>query len=161
MSDHGNKSEHSFQAGDWVGVRGMGGVGRVVSIDPRRRRARVQLGDQEWELDAGRLERAEPVVKSPRDRFVRVVGRNAAEHEVDLHGMRVEEALEFAERGLDQAIVHHLDRFKIIHGHGSGRLRIAIRQMLERHPYVEHFYFGEPHEGGLACTVVRLRTQKL
>ena len=71
--------------------------------------------------------------------------------------MRVEEAIEAVDRAIDQAVVNHLTTFKIIHGHGTGALRTAIRQMLARHPHVEAYRFGHPHEGGLACTVADLR----
>ena len=62
---------------------------------------------------------------------------------------------------MDQAVVHHLDRLKIIHGHGTGALRKAIHEFLARHPHVAAYRRGEPHEGGLACTIAELRKDTL
>jgi DNA mismatch repair protein MutS2 len=46
---------------------------------------------------------------------------------------------------------------RIIHGIGTGRLRDAVREELERHPLVESQRPGEPHEGRDGATVVTLR----
>ena len=70
----------------------------------------------------------------------------------------IEDALEAVRQGIDQAVVHRLSQFKIIHGHGSGRLRTAVRDLLAQHPHVESFRFAEPWEGGMGGTVARLKT---
>jgi DNA mismatch repair protein MutS2 len=46
---------------------------------------------------------------------------------------------------------------RVIHGLGTGRLRDAVREMLGRHPLVDTFRSGEPHEGRDGATVVTLR----
>lgn len=151
---------HNPNVGDWVEVRGMGGVAQVLDIDVRRRSARVLFKNQEWVVKLNRLAPAKapeaPIKKTPKH----VVNAAPTYHEIDLHGLRVEDALEMAEKAVDQAIVGGLDRVKIIHGHGTGALRKAIRQMLSRHPHVETYRFGSPMEGGLACTVVELKTRR-
>jgi DNA mismatch repair protein MutS2 len=146
-----------FRVGDWVRVRGMRGPARVVGFDRRGKRIRVELGDQQWLLEPDRLSPAAPPER-PAENPASFAMRAAStlRHEVDLHGMRVEDALEIADRELDRAVVNRLTRFKIVHGHGTGALRKAIREMLDRHPHVAGYRFGEPHEGGLACTVVEL-----
>ena len=133
--------------------------GRIVEIDRRRGRARVHVGGQDWVLP---LECLAPSGPPATDRFAAANVRAAGPlvHEIDLHGLRVEEALEVAARALDQALVSGLDRFKIIHGHGSGRLRQAIREMLAAHPNVRDYRFGAPVEGGPACTVAVLEYGK-
>jgi dsDNA-specific endonuclease/ATPase MutS2 len=163
-----NANDHvAIKPGDWVAVEGMrGAVARVASLDARRARARVQMGEHEWDVPLARLRPARAPEKTrssghaaaPSDEgVVRVRGSGPIYDAVDLHGQRVEEALALAERGLDQAIVNGLDRFKIVHGHGTGSVRRAIRKMLDAHPHVESYRFGAPAEGGLACTVVFFR----
>lgn len=75
---------------------------------------------------------------------------------LDLHGKRVEEAIEQVERLLDQATVRREDRVTLIHGHGTGRLKSAVREYLATSPYVDTFHAGDPWEGGDGVTVVNL-----
>lgn len=150
------------RAGDWVriaGVESLGGEGEVIEIDMRRRRARVRVNGQEWVLPIERLTIAERSASGgEKPGRVRVRGGGSPVlHEVDLHGQRVEEALEMVDRALDQAIVAHLRQVKIIHGHGTGTLRTAIRLFLSKHPHVARYRFGGAAEGGLACTIAELR----
>jgi DNA mismatch repair protein MutS2 len=143
--------------GDWVEISGLAGLGRLLELDDKRGRALVQMKDHMLTVPRERIARAPAPPPPPSSSLVRVQGRSAMQYEIDLHGQRVEEAIEMVDRALDQAVVNHLDKFKIIHGHGTGALRKAVRDLLARHPHVENFRFGEPHEGGLACTVAFLR----
>ncbi len=146
-----------FQPGDWVEVRGMGGIARLIEVDRRKKSARVAFNNQEWVVKLGRLAPAHPPEPPPKKKPRHVINAAPTYHEIDLHGARVEEALELAEKAVDQAVVGGLDRVKLIHGHGTGAVRQAVRQMLSHNPHVESFRFGSPMEGGLACTVVELK----
>lgn len=46
---------------------------------------------------------------------------------------------------------------RIIHGHGTGRLRAALREYLKASPYVVAFRPGDRAEGGDGVTIVELR----
>ena len=151
-------SPEPLRIGDWVYIDGMPGMGQIMELDPRRKRARVAIGGQEWLLKPATLQRAPPPEgPPPSDRPFRVAGAGAPQYVADLHGMRVEEALTATEALLDQAMVNHLLSVRIIHGHGSGALREAVRKLLNTHPQVARYRFGQPYEGGLACTVVELK----
>lgn len=77
--------------------------------------------------------------------------------ELKLIGQRVEPALETLDRFLDRALLASHAVVRIIHGHGSGRLRAAVRKHLRRHPAVGAQRPGHADEGGDGATVVRLR----
>jgi len=68
--------------------------------------------------------------------------------QIDLHGKRVEEALEILDKYLDDAVVADLPYVKICHGQGTGALARAIREFLARHPHVAAWRFGQTEEGG-------------
>lgn len=74
----------------------------------------------------------------------------------DLRGLRVEEALEEAEKFLDQAVLGNVSHVYLVHGHGTGALKSALRGYLETSPYVRSFRPGERHEGGDGVTLAEL-----
>lgn len=76
--------------------------------------------------------------------------------QLNLIGQRVDSALDQLERFLDHAVLAGIREVRIIHGVGSGALRQAVREALERHPNVIRFRTGEPHEGRNGATVVSL-----
>jgi DNA mismatch repair protein MutS2 len=81
----------------------------------------------------------------------------AVPSEINLIGVRVEPALEQLDSYLDQALLASRREVRVIHGHGTGRLRQAIRQHLRSHAAVKDVRTGAPDEGGNGATVVTLR----
>jgi len=79
--------------------------------------------------------------------------------ELDLRGLRVEEALGRVDKHLDAAFLAGLPFVRIVHGKGTGALRRAVRQALNGHPLVASFRPGEQGEGGDGVTVVYLANQ--
>jgi DNA mismatch repair protein MutS2 len=77
--------------------------------------------------------------------------------EINLIGMRVEPALEELESYIDRALLASRKEVRVVHGHGSGRLRQAVRQHLRSHRGVAEIRSGAPNEGGDGATVVTFR----
>ncbi|RKH60954.1 endonuclease MutS2 [Corallococcus aberystwythensis] len=75
----------------------------------------------------------------------------------DVRGMRADDALAELETFLDQGLRKGEEAALIIHGHGTGALKQAIRDHLAASPYIRMFRPGENHEGGDGVTVVALR----
>ena len=75
---------------------------------------------------------------------------------LDLRGFRLEDALEAAERFMDLCTMKHVSPLLIIHGHGTGRLKLGLRERLVESPYVTAFRPGQRGEGGDGATVVAL-----
>jgi DNA mismatch repair protein MutS2 len=75
---------------------------------------------------------------------------------LDLRGARVEEAMTMLDQYLDDATHAGAGRLTVIHGHGSGAMRDAVRAMLSGHPLVREWRPGDRGEGGDGATVVTL-----
>ena len=73
---------------------------------------------------------------------------------LDLRGYKVEDALDSLEFYLDKASLANLACVTIIHGHGTGALKSAVRDFLSTSPYVAKFRPGEDSEGGDGVSVV-------
>jgi len=156
---------------------GSGGwEGRIAVIEKDGRRATLEAGGMRVAVEVADLvaptgaatpARADGVVVAAEPRSGRRVlwGPRARTREapprgvqatLDLRGARVDEALETLDRYLDQAAVAGAVRLTIVHGHGSGALRDAVRALLSGHPLVKEWRPGERGEGGDGASIVLL-----
>jgi DNA mismatch repair protein MutS2 len=79
------------------------------------------------------------------------------QRELKLIGKRVEEALQELDRFLDAALISGHDEVRIVHGHGTGRLKSAVRRFLDSHAQVKRHRPGGAGEGGDGATIATLR----
>jgi DNA mismatch repair protein MutS2 len=77
--------------------------------------------------------------------------------ELDLRGLRVADGLDKVDQYLDDAALVGMPFVHIIHGHGTGAMREAVRDQLKHHPLVVRSRPGGRGEGGNGVTVVYLR----
>ncbi len=76
---------------------------------------------------------------------------------LDLRGQKVEEALDELEIYLDKASLANLSPVYIIHGHGTGALKSAVREFISVSPYVAKYRPGEDTEGGDGVSVIDIK----
>ncbi len=86
------------------------------------------------------------------DAFIRTSGNT-----LDLRGERVDAALGRLERFLDQCTLDGVSPVMIIHGHGTGAMKVAVRENLAISGYVLSFRPGELYEGGDGVTIVSVK----
>lgn len=148
--------------GDPVMVIPLGEVG-ILMEEPSdgKGRVRVKLGGMEVSvgMDAlGGVDRQEAVtsheVPSGASGLPPI---QEISSQIDLRGMRVEEAIAVLERYFDRAIMSGREEIRIIHGHGTGALKQAVRRWLSASPWASAFRPGGRGEGGDGATVVILR----
>jgi DNA mismatch repair protein MutS2 len=82
--------------------------------------------------------------------------RNNFRQEIDVRGMRADEALNAVQHFLDDAILVGVADVNILHGKGNGILRTLIRQYLATVPNVRNFHDEDVRFGGAGITVVEL-----
>ena len=71
----------------------------------------------------------------------------AAGMRIDLHGMRVEEALARVDEALDRALLAGAERLEIVHGRGTGRIRDALHHHLASVPVIASFKMHPANPG--------------
>ena len=81
----------------------------------------------------------------------------AAQPELDIRGMAVDEALPVLDNFLDAAYMGHLETVTIIHGKGTGALRKAVHEILRRNKNVKSFRLGVYGEGESGVTIVEFK----
>jgi DNA mismatch repair protein MutS2 len=94
-----------------------------------------------------RLERHEPADPAPIQ---------TRDNTCDLRGLRVDDAVTMATSFLDRALTEGRSAVFLLHGHGTGALREALRRELSSSRYVARFRGGESDQGGDGVTVVWL-----
>ena len=77
--------------------------------------------------------------------------------EINLIGLKVDEALSELDKYLDDAYLSHLSSVRIVHGKGTGALRNAVAKHLKKLPYVKEFRGGEYGEGDAGVTIVTFK----
>ncbi|GAB4326389.1 MAG: endonuclease MutS2 [Candidatus Sumerlaeia bacterium] len=152
-------------------IREMSDPVELVSLDHKKARALVRAGTLSMTV---RFDDIEGEVKPPRAEEKEKAGgagtgstsgarpsgfsihkaRENVPLELDLHGRRVEEALELVDRYLNDALLANLPYARILHGIGTGALRNAIREFLKTHPLVKSWRAGTAEEGGIGSTTV-------
>ncbi len=154
------------QAGDRVRVDGER-EGTLASLPDRKGRVGVHIGSAKLMLPAERVR----VIEAPReDADAPSVRSRVALPErpeaaplgggtlrCDLRGQRVEEAIDLLAAEIDRAVAEAQDGVFVIHGHGTGALRQAVRAHLRGSPLVAKVRAGEQDEGGEGVTLAELR----
>jgi DNA mismatch repair protein MutS2 len=102
-------------------------------------------------------QKSSPHVTAPRNITVTAQPGQGGDGEINVIGLRVEEATERVDKFLDEAALANQTRVRIIHGHGTGALRKGLAEFLKTHPLVERTAFETEERGGKAITVVELR----
>ena len=153
----------SLSPGDTVRIKGLTTVGKIESIDGKM--ATVIFGDMRTKMRSDRLERAEKPKSEEPKAYVNV-SRETREtidnrklnfkQDLDVRGMRGDEAITAVTYFIDDAILVGMSRVRILHGTGSGILRQLIRQYLATVPNVVSFRDEHVQFGGAGITVVDL-----
>lgn len=121
----------------------------------------VQAGQMTFKVPSSELEplseRQPPQASpSPPSPYARAHTTDGIAPELNIIGWRVTDALPYLDKYLDQAVAAGLQRVRIIHGKGSGRLRAAVHDLLTSHPQVKAYMPCSPNEGGWGATLVEI-----
>ncbi len=159
-----NSTPHTpLKEGDTVKIKGTTTVGKIESIQGKN--ATVIFGDIRSTTALKKLEHATPP-KKEEPRTYMTVGRQTREtidskklnfkQDLDVRGMRGEEALNAVMYFIDDATLVGMSRVRILHGTGTGILRQLIRQYLATVPAVKSYRDEHVQFGGAGITVVDL-----
>ncbi|MBO4606992.1 MAG: Smr/MutS family protein [Prevotella sp.] len=150
--------------GDTVRIKGLTTVGRIESIQGKM--ATVVFGDMRTKMRAERLEHAQMPTKETPPTSYTAISRQTREtiddrklhfkQDLDVRGMRGDEAINAVTYFIDDAILVGMSRVRILHGTGGGILRQLIRQYLATVPNVNSFRDEHVQFGGAGITVVDL-----
>ena len=151
-----------LQVGKKVWIERLNAHGKIVSVSENKKTIIVSVDGVNFTMKAADLQKPTEKDEPPKPTVVKIVApivKGDTSHEINLIGLRVEDALEQLEPFINRSIMARIDEIRVVHGFGTGRLRAGIHEWLRRQPSVRSFHLGrEPHDiGGAGCTIVKLR----
>ncbi len=136
-------------------------AGIVLSDEDPAGRVLIAFGKVKAHVPGEELSRASDIEPSSTDRGsgVEIHVPEVVQPEVDVRGMRVEEALTVVDKCLNDALLAGLKEVQIVHGIGTGALRNSLIPFLHRHPLVQATRPGGLHEENPGVTMVEVATR--
>jgi len=157
------KKKTSLAPGDYVKIAGTDTVAQVTEI--KGKKVQVVSGSLKMNVD---ISMTEPVtaeeqkkaasagVKQQKVDWSLTTRRNRFNPEIDVRGMRTDEALQVVQDFIDTALMIQFRNLRILHGKGNGILRQMIRQYLESTGAVKRATDEHVDRGGAGITLVEL-----
>ncbi len=151
------ESTATFEIGQTVRIPKWKKTGTLVGWDGKDQdKAKVAIGSLQAVFSIKELEIAQPesppLKAGPRHK---IETSAAVAPEIDLRGLRVEDAIDLLDKYLDQAYRdENLFSVTVIHGLGTGAVRESSRKLLKKLPYIKTFHDAPSTQGGSGATIV-------
>lgn len=157
-------SPQDIKKGDTIYVATLDQTGTVLTNPNNKGDLQVQLGIMQTKVHLSDVSLvAEKDVQTPKkttkssNKQMDLSKAFSMKTELDVRGNTTDEAMGHVEKFLDDAYLAHLPQVTIIHGKGTGTLRIAIHAQLKKIRYVKSFRLGLYGEGENGVTIVELK----
>ncbi len=152
-----------LEAGMYVKMADGGVVGKILSINGKK--AEVAFGSLRTFVELAKLKPAQAPKPSALSQpsIISAASSESArqrqlnfKQEIDVRGMRADEAIQAVTYFLDDAVQFGASRLRILHGTGHGILKTLIREQLNANPSVLRYADEDVRFGGAGITVVDL-----
>ena len=131
--------------------------GTVLSQPDAAGKVMIQTGEVKIKVPLNELTTSPRTIHKSSPTKINVNFEQVKTNELDLRGFRVDEALAAVDKFLDEAILSGLEQVYIIHGKGTGALRQAIHDFLDKNLRVKSKGFPKWSMGDMGMTVVELK----
>jgi DNA mismatch repair protein MutS2 len=146
-----------IEIGARAAVADLEGVGKIVAIQKNGKRVGVEMGGMHLWVDRNKLFEAGPEKKRRSDVNINVnLDVPFVSAQLDLRGKYGDEALPMIDSYLTAAAERNLGEVKLIHGKGTGALRVKVRDYLDSHPLVKSYHDGGANMDDFGSTCVEL-----
>ncbi len=164
-ADNSKHKATDFKVGSTVRIVSMNLTGHVHTKPDQKGNLFVQCGIMNISTNISDLELTEDKDDASGKAFAKKFASSkgslskasSISSEINLIGMKVDEAIPKLDKYLDDAYLSHLSTVRIVHGKGTGALRSAVTQHLKKVSYVSGFRAGEFGEGDSGVTIVEFK----
>ncbi len=148
----------AFRIGDTVELLSIGGEGEITGFTENGYDAEIQMGAFKLQQPVRDLKLVKRGASArPRAPIRTPAPRRSVDAELHIRGQRAGTIEVMLDSYLDDAYLSHMPFVRIVHGKGTGALREAVREVLNRHPLVRSFETPPANEGGDGVTIVYLK----
>jgi len=144
---------YEYSPGDLVTLLKFNRVGELVKKQKNGKWI-VKMGNLSSQYTEDQFEFIEKKKEEPKKVVFKSIKKKAVRGELDLRGMRYEEAQITLDKYIDDCVVTNLPYASIIHGFGTLTLRKLVKEYLSSHKQVDSHRDGEGGEGGQGVTIV-------
>jgi DNA mismatch repair protein MutS2 len=156
ITDDGNNEPiQNLHSGDYVMMPGSIAKGAVIEADDKQKVAMVEFNGFKMKLPYNQLQIAKEEKKKSKE--VADFIKFDVKARVDVRGLRADETLRIIDDFVSEAVVNNLDMLTIVHGKGTGALKMAIHSYLKEQPEIKSYRLGDLVEGGAGVTIVELK----
>ena len=154
--------EVTFNANDNVTMEGNSTVGQIISTEGKH--AIVAFGMLKTKVELKKLKKSQTQPKQKSEKSF--ISRSTSDEmrmrqlnfkqEIDVRGMRADEAIQAVTYFIDDATQFSVRQVRILHGTGTGILKVRIREYLNAIPNVKNYRDEHVQFGGAGITIVEL-----
>lgn len=152
-----------IELGDKLLVKELHQIVTVLSKPDKKGKIFVSMGSIKTKMDKEKLAPYDKKYETKQNGYSFTsfqtfeLKKTEVSNRLDIRGKTVEDALDSLELFLDQASLAGFAEVSVIHGHGTGALKSAVRDFLKTSPYVKTFRPGSDGEGGDGVSIIDLR----
>ena len=143
------------EIGQWVKIKNTNQTGQIIAL--KRKLITMNVNGVRLDVPLDKVAKSYAPVQKKQVSHVSYELPAQMSMELNIIGLRVEEALPLVGKYLDDCIRSRLNNVRIIHGHGTGALRSGVHQYLKQHAQVAGYRLGGQGEGGVGATVVSFK----
>ncbi|MBR2614112.1 MAG: endonuclease MutS2 [Clostridia bacterium] len=150
-----------LKVGDSVYVKSLEGIAKVSKIKENKKEIDVLFGNITVKVSINDLFVVEGNAPKNKEKnkisVSRKIDQKETKLELNIVGYDTVDGIMEVERFIAESILLNADEVKIIHGVGTGKLRVAVMDYLKKHKFVDSFRSGKYGEGEKGVTIVKLK----
>lgn len=158
-------NQHTLTIGSTVKIKGQETIGEIIDINPKT--AIIALGNIKTSVSINKLVQLSNSKQRKQNQAKNVVQSRGIDNirnkklnftsQIDVRGMRGDEALQAVMYYIDDALMVDIESVKILHGTGTGALRQMIRTYLDTVIGVQKYHDEHVQFGGAGITIVKFK----
>ncbi|WP_267524468.1 endonuclease MutS2 [Campylobacter sp. MG1] len=141
-----------FKVGDFVKYDKI--KGKIIALN--KNIATVQSDMIKLKLDISMLKHSGNIPKPAKSQISYEKNIKNASVKLDLHGLRVDEAIEKLDKFISDALIAGFDEVMVYHGIGTGKLAMAVKEFLNAHKNIKSFSDAPANQGGFGAKILKL-----